>query len=91
MPGRCESNHDYFIRRATEEEVAATGAVHPLAREAHLEMAKRYREALAKTQPWDGSAADLTPNLKYALSFRKLARTGIAGAVAASLQSAGSK
>jgi len=45
MPGQSESNHEYLIRRATEEELAATGAVHPLAREAHLEMAKRYRDA----------------------------------------------
>jgi len=45
MLGDFEDNTEYFSRRAAEEDAAAATATHPLAREAHLEMAKRYRDA----------------------------------------------
>jgi len=45
MLGDSEDNTEYFTRRAAEEDAAAATATHPLAREAHLEMAKRYRDA----------------------------------------------
>jgi len=45
MQGQSKNNLDYFTRRAAQEELAATTAAHPLVREVHLEMAKRYRDA----------------------------------------------
>jgi hypothetical protein len=39
-----ESDSLYFSRRAKEERAAATNAVHPTARHAHLQMADRYAE-----------------------------------------------
>ena len=45
MLGEDENNSDYFMRRAAQEEAAATRATHPMARELHLELARRYRDA----------------------------------------------
>ena len=45
MLGEFENNIDYFVRRAAEEDAAATSATQPVAREAHLQLAKRYRDA----------------------------------------------
>lgn len=39
-----ESDSVYFGRRAQEERVAAMKAPHPVARQAHLELADRYHE-----------------------------------------------
>ena len=39
-----EGDAIYFSRRATEERAAATRAAHEAAREAHLDMARRYEE-----------------------------------------------
>lgn len=39
-----ESDSIYFERRARQEREAASKAVHPNAREAHLAMAARFRE-----------------------------------------------
>ena len=39
-----ETDVAYFSRRASEERAAATQAAHPAARQAHLEMARRYEE-----------------------------------------------
>ncbi|HEY6048311.1 MAG TPA: hypothetical protein VIV07_04605 [Sphingomicrobium sp.] len=39
-----EADFAYFNRRAHEERVAAMKALHPLARQAHIELAKRYDE-----------------------------------------------
>jgi hypothetical protein len=41
----------YFSRRANEERIAAMRAEHPQARQAHLEMAKRYRELTISAPP----------------------------------------
>jgi hypothetical protein len=49
MLGDFEDNTEYFSRRAAEEDAAAATATHPLAREAHLEMAKRYRDAYSRS------------------------------------------
>ena len=48
--------HDvaYFNRRASEERTAANLAEHPNARQAHLEMAERYKDmasAIATSDP----------------------------------------
>jgi hypothetical protein len=45
MQGVSKSDNDYFARRAAQEDAAATAATHPLVREVHLELAKRYRDA----------------------------------------------
>ena len=37
-----EGSQSYFARRAAEEREAATRAAHPLARQAHLDLADRY-------------------------------------------------
>jgi hypothetical protein len=42
-----EGDANYFNRRANEERVAAMKAAHPLAREAHLELAERYQKMSA--------------------------------------------
>jgi hypothetical protein len=42
-----ESNYAYFHRRAAEERAAAMRAAHPLARQAHFELAQRYETAAA--------------------------------------------
>jgi hypothetical protein len=34
----------YFVRRASQEKAAAMKAVHPTARQAHLEIAQRFEE-----------------------------------------------
>ena len=39
-----EGDANYFIRRASEERLAAMKAAHPSARQAHLKMAARYDE-----------------------------------------------
>jgi hypothetical protein len=39
-----EGDAAYFARRAREERIAAMKAAHPNAREAHLDMARRYHE-----------------------------------------------
>ena len=39
----------YLSRRASEEREAAMSAAHPVAREAHLEMARRYDDLLSGT------------------------------------------
>lgn len=39
-----ESDVDYFCRRVAEETAAASKADHPTARQAHLNMAERYRD-----------------------------------------------
>ena len=39
-----ETDVAYFSRRASEEREAANQAAHPTARQAHLELAKRYKE-----------------------------------------------
>ena len=44
MLGEAENNSDYFTRRAAQEEAAASQATHPMARELHLELARRYRD-----------------------------------------------
>lgn len=47
-----ESDSVYFKRRARQEREAAYKAVHPVAREAHLAMAERFKsvsEAIAAT------------------------------------------
>lgn len=52
-----ESDSAYFARRAANERVAAMKAAHPTARQAHLELAKRYDElarAIAATELGDG-------------------------------------
>ena len=51
MRGEIQNNLTYFARRAAEEEAAATEARHPVARESHLDMARRYRDALAQMEP----------------------------------------
>ena len=51
-----ESNVDYFSRRASEERAAADAAQDARAREAHLELARRYIEAA------DGSPVELPAN-----------------------------
>jgi hypothetical protein len=45
MQGVSKSDNDYFARRAAQEDAAAIAATHPLVREVHLELAKRYRDA----------------------------------------------
>jgi hypothetical protein len=40
----------YYRRRMAEERAAAIHAVHPRAREAHLEMSARYEERLTALQ-----------------------------------------
>ena len=42
-----DSDHDYFIRRASEERNVAAQASHPLVRETHLALAARYEAAAA--------------------------------------------
>ena len=42
-----EGDAAYFSRRAREERLAASNAVSPSAREAHLEMAERYDQLAA--------------------------------------------
>ncbi|MCJ8157811.1 hypothetical protein [Sphingomonas sp. LaA6.9] len=44
-------DRDYFLRREREERIAAERATHPLARNAHLDMADRYhaRAAVRRT------------------------------------------
>jgi hypothetical protein len=42
-----ESDHDYFMRRASEERAAASDAGHPDAERSHLELAHRYEVAAA--------------------------------------------
>ena len=37
-----ENDREYFLRRAAEERTAASGATHPLAESAHLELATWY-------------------------------------------------
>ena len=54
-----ESDRTYFLRRAAAERAAAMSAVHPMARAAHLEMARRYEERLNEL-----AAADGRPDLK---------------------------
>ena len=39
-----DGDHIYFSRRANEEREAAMKAPHPVARQAHLDMAERYKE-----------------------------------------------
>lgn len=39
-----ESDVSYFRRRASEERTAALQALHPAARQRHLEMAERYED-----------------------------------------------
>jgi hypothetical protein len=39
-----EGDVDYFAARASEERRLATKATHPQARDAHLQMAERYKE-----------------------------------------------
>jgi hypothetical protein len=39
-----ESDSHYFSRRAWQEREAATKALHPAARDAHLAMARRFEE-----------------------------------------------
>lgn len=54
--------HDvaYFNRRATEETTAASQAAHPNARQAHLDMAERYRDLASAIAAGDPSLqADL--------------------------------
>lgn len=46
-----ESDHDYFLRRAAEEREAADRASDPLARRAHLDLARRYDEVVAAIVP----------------------------------------
>ena len=49
-----EGDLHYFIRRASEERLAAMKAPHPSARKAHLEMAARYDDlatGIAAYQP----------------------------------------
>jgi hypothetical protein len=41
----------YFERRASQELVAAEKAQHPRAREAHLEMARHYRDLVTTGAP----------------------------------------
>jgi hypothetical protein len=49
--GACtmECDHDYFLRRASEEREAAERAAHPIARQSHLELADRYNEIAEAT------------------------------------------
>ena len=54
-----ESDRTYFLRRAAAERAAAISAAHPMARAAHLEMARRYEERLNEL-----AAADGRPDLK---------------------------
>jgi hypothetical protein len=44
---RMEGDAAYFSRRASDERLAASNAVSPSAREAHMEMAERYDELAA--------------------------------------------
>ena len=52
----------YLIRRASEEREAAMRAAHPNARQAHLQLAGRYREMAdaitAREQHWAGERKD---------------------------------
>lgn len=53
-----ESDAVYFNRRAHEERVAATNAVHPTARHAHLQMADRYAELATAIRSSEHQAHD---------------------------------
>ena len=46
-----ESHRDYLARRALEEDAAAERAASDKAREAHVELAFRYREAADSDEP----------------------------------------
>ena len=48
---RMESQRDYLERRALEEEAAAERAATDKAREIHVELASRYREAVDTDAP----------------------------------------
>jgi hypothetical protein len=50
-----DSDHDYFIRRASEERNAAARASHPLVRETHLALAARYEAAATMSADTKGS------------------------------------
>ncbi len=41
---RMVGDAGYFARRASEEKAAAMKAIHPSARQAHLEIAERFQE-----------------------------------------------
>ena len=43
--GRSEPDREYLMRRTAEEETAAQRSLDARARQSHLEMARRYREA----------------------------------------------
>jgi hypothetical protein len=45
----AESDFQYFHRRASEERAAAQSAMHPVARQSHLELANRYEEMAVAT------------------------------------------
>lgn len=45
-----ESNQTYFIRRAEQESSAASRAADPKVRQAHLDMARRYRDLACQTE-----------------------------------------
>ena len=48
--GTLEPEHQYLMRRLAEEEAAAERSVNARARQSHLEMARRYREACEKPE-----------------------------------------
>lgn len=45
-----ESDSEYFVRRAVQETAAADKALNPQARNAHLEMAQRYRDLVVSIE-----------------------------------------
>jgi hypothetical protein len=45
----------YFRRRAVEEKIAGMRAAHPRAREAHLQMARRYDEFASALTSHEGA------------------------------------
>ena len=51
-----EGNAVYYRRRLAEEKAAAIHAVHPRARDAHLEMAARYEERLTALEAGEDTA-----------------------------------
>ena len=48
-----EGDAAYFTRRAQEERLAAMKAPHPAARQAHVELAERYRDLAASIASHD--------------------------------------
>lgn len=51
--GTLEQRPEYLIRRLTQEEAAAESATDSRARQSHLEMARRYRDACNEAETED--------------------------------------